>query len=225
MGKRQLNGMQDAYDDVVSAGEARARAEPRRRRPALRRDRREAGALDQVPDRHCKAAVRDRDRRLHLALHGDTTSAAGPCTPLPKSTGGLQANTRTEFTGASDVSPSARRGLRSRARLGRSPDHRSAQRDVYLDHCLVARHQTSIGGCCLQVLDAIGSRPNAAPPPGRKSRARWPAPRAARSPLSRLRPTPPTPGDHLDAPVNVTSIAGIKPGIIAPAIHLRSPII
>src|SRR5437868_7070116 len=58
--------------------QAPARAAADRRRSAQRRDRREAGALDQIPADHCQAAAGQRHRRLRFYRHADQRDADPP---------------------------------------------------------------------------------------------------------------------------------------------------
>ena len=72
MGELKLYGMKAAFDEIITTAVKRQHEPQRdRRRPAHRRDRREAGALDQVPDHHRQAAAGQGHRRLRLRRHAD----------------------------------------------------------------------------------------------------------------------------------------------------------
>jgi hypothetical protein len=67
MGQLKLYGMKAAYDEIIATAVKRQH-EPQQiiRRPAHRRDQREAGTLDQVPDDHRQVAPGQGDRRVRL---------------------------------------------------------------------------------------------------------------------------------------------------------------
>ena len=76
MGSLKLFGMRSAFDEIVTtAVKAPARAPAPRRGPAEGRDRREAGALHQIPDDDSQAAARQGHRRLHLRRHAGQRDA------------------------------------------------------------------------------------------------------------------------------------------------------
>ena len=72
MGGLKLFGMRAAYDEIVATAVKRQHEpQTRRRRPADGRALREAGPLDQVPDRHRQAAARQGHRGVRLRRHPD----------------------------------------------------------------------------------------------------------------------------------------------------------
>ena len=76
MGELKLYGMRAAYDEVMSTGIKRQHEPPRIVGDLLkRRDRREAGALDQVPADHRQAAAGQGHRRVRLLRHADQRGA------------------------------------------------------------------------------------------------------------------------------------------------------